>query len=126
MLHLVRKNGTKPTQPNVRTSPHVRFKIAGGDKADRPALAPFAKSTTNLAAWQNVWAVPSARAVQSEFQFLCLSDCDLLFGERGFPTIFKTLLHHHSRFVARGCGNPKLAFWPIGCDDDVEAGNKSF
>jgi hypothetical protein len=46
----------------------------------------FATVTTNLPAWQIAWAIPLARAVQSEFQFLCLPDRNLLFGERGFPT----------------------------------------
>jgi len=54
-----------------------------------------------------------------------LSESDFLIGERGFPAILQTPLHHRNGLNAGGYGNPELAFASLGCDDDLEAANKS-
>ena len=49
----------------------------------------------------------------------------MLIGEGGFSTILQALLHDLSGLFASGHGNPVLAIPPLGCDDDLEAVNKS-
>jgi hypothetical protein len=53
--------------------------------------------------------VPSTGVVEAKFQFVYLSDRDLLIGEGGILAILQTLLHDRDGFFAGGHGNKELA-----------------
>jgi hypothetical protein len=69
--------------------------------------------------------VPSAGVVQTKFQFMGLTESDLLIGEGDFPADRQTLLHDRGGLFTGGYGNPVLSFPPFGCDNNLEAINKS-